>query len=561
MKMSKLLKSVSEIVMLFMAIILIVSVVNFLLPFNIEVAIAPVSLVIAVCVYWLIQKKSMTLKDIVIPLLIILAVIVAGCIISCLIYSNDGDGNYYHKVGVGALAKGWNPFAESVQDFASRYFNTTGVDYNAIWVDHYGKASWMIAAAFYGITGNIECGKIYNILGMVVLLGQVFQFLEKCGLKKIYVYIFSLLIVFNPIVNVQVFTYYVDGFLFTLIIALMISLIEFVRDKSYSNATYLFIAANMTVLGNVKFTGLMYGGILCVIYFVYYAIIKYKEEKRVAYKECGFFAAVAAITCIVAGAPTYMQNMIEHGNPFYPLMGEGKVDIMGLNSPGGFLDHSIVYKLFYSIFGQVDNFSIMMGGDKLLPDLKIPFTTSIEELMRFKDIVPDSRISGMGIFFSGLLICSTVIGVYYVVKNRRYLKSVMPLIIINVAYTALMMLVISESWWARYVPFLYIFMIAGFVLMARFMEGIFPRIILVLMLIILVCNNVLFFANIRNFYNGSQNIRRTIDSIRDKEIEVTRVDYPGSLFILVDEGIDAKINISDGEEEGLYYDYLGYRVK
>ncbi len=576
---SNLFKQISDIIMITMALILIISVIGFVLPVNIEVIIVPLSFVLALLIYYFVNKRIIDTKQFLVAAIIIVAVTVIMCIVCSYIYSSDGDGNYYHKVGVGAIANGWNPFKESVQDFSSRFFAVDNIDFNAIWVDHYGKASWMIAGAIYALTGSIECGKVYNVLGMIVLFGQVVPLLEKVGINKILVYVFSVLIVFNPISNVQIFTYYVDGFLFSLTVALMISLIELVREASDNKINvYLFIMSCMIVLGNIKFTGLMYGGILCVIYYVYYFVVQYRGKKRIAIKEGGYFVGVAVVTIGVAGAPTYVQNFIEHGHPFYPLMGEGAVDIMGLNSPGGFLDHSIIYKLFYSIFGRIDNFCIMMGGDKLLPELKLPFTFNMEELSRFGDIAPDSRISGMGIFFSGLIICSTILGVFYIVKNRKVLKSVMPLIIINVAFTIFMMIILSESWWARYVPFMYVFMIAGFIITARFASRGIIKGIYGILIIVLAVNNAMFFANLRNFYSGSKEIRDTVSSLQDKTIKVTRVDYPGCLYLLEDTHINYSIdesliaqsddvsslaqqddNKTTAGEQGIYYNNLGYK--
>ena len=118
------------------------------------------------------------------------------------------------------------------------------------------------------------------------------------------------------------------------------------------------------------------------------------------------------LTILWAGAPTYVTNTLKNKNPFFPLMGEGSIDIMSLNSPASFLNKPNIYKLFFSIFGRFENTCVMMGDDGKLPEIKIPFTFSLEEIGRFRVLQPDTRISGFGLFFGGILIFSFIFFFY-----------------------------------------------------------------------------------------------------------------------------------------------------
>ena len=49
---------------------------------------------------------------------------------------------------IGCLKNGWNPIYESARSFVNGYFNDSKIDSCAIWIDHYGKASWIFAGIF-----------------------------------------------------------------------------------------------------------------------------------------------------------------------------------------------------------------------------------------------------------------------------------------------------------------------------------------------------------------------------------------------------------------------------
>lgn len=157
----------------------------------------------------------------------------------------------------------------------------------------------------------------------------------------------------------------------------------------------MVIFPSMIIMGNIKFTGLAYGGIFCVIFFLYSVAkswnVKTMREHLISMAQ---FTLLAVVTIFVVGYTIYITNIVNYNNLFYPLMGEGKEDIMTNNSPAGFQGKSSIYKLFYGLFGKCSN----LGFDEKqpLPKVKIPFTVSFNEVIvciRSRD----TRIGGFGI--------------------------------------------------------------------------------------------------------------------------------------------------------------------
>jgi len=107
-------------------------------------------------------------------------------------------------------------------------------------------------------------------------------------------------------------------------------------------------------------------------------------------------------------------------------------------------------KLYSSLFSQTSN---PMGDTELLP--KEPFSIDPYEIYISKNS-PDTRIGGMGVFFSGILVVSlaalVMILIYLAMRHRNGFLTAITLVIPSVC----LILLISESWWARYSPYMWL---------------------------------------------------------------------------------------------------------
>lgn len=254
------------------------------------------------------------------------------------IYSEDWDGNTYHKLAVGLLKNGWSPLKESADTFTAINFPTLDTGNYTLWIDHYGKASWIIAAVIYSVTSNIECGKIYQIFAVIAVFLLYFSFLHEKGFTFKKAITISTLLAFNPVSLVQLFSYYVDGFLFSYMFILIIGLTYLTQKKE--KLGWMIVFYTMPVLANIKFTGLLYGGIFCIIYYVFLVYEKRTKERKnffkVSLKKGAIFTLLAISSIGWFGFLTYIKNYLDHGTMAYPLTGL-KIDIMTSNSPVGFI--------------------------------------------------------------------------------------------------------------------------------------------------------------------------------------------------------------------------------
>lgn len=502
--------------------------------------------------YWV----SDNMKHIVLTTVICIFIFMAGTYICGHLYSIDWDGNAYHKMAIGCLKNGWNPIYESAQSFVNGYFNDSKIDSCAIWIDHYGKASWIFAANIYALTGKIECGKVYQLLAMESLFCMAAPYMIRKGIKKWTAVMVSILLVVNPVSFVQIFSYYVDGFLFSYLFILILGLTRLLdaENREQRKITWLVIVCSMSVLANIKFTGLLYGGIYCVAYYILFSFYQWKRSLNLFSREtiwtgAGFFI-LAMISVGWIGFPAYIKNFLDHGSFTYPLTGSD-IDIITGNSPRGFEGKSGMYKLFYGTFGRFGN--IAYTSSEELPALKVPFFISGEEF-----VLPgtDMRISGFGLLFSGILIVSLGLIFYYFVcekddkRSRIYFG-------MNMLLIASLTLFISDSWWARYAPYLYLTAIFAVVIFSKlkYQTG-WQLVVRKLVILIIFLNNLYFVWQPADVVKRSPQISYELHQLSGSIINLTGAtvsNFPGKLFDFEDADISFSIVDEIREPDGCCY--------
>ena len=409
------------------------------------------------------EKKRSTKIFSIILALFILAIAIA---ISSHTYDLTWDGNTHHKLGVGCLKDGRNPIYQNVDEYIESDVKDVGIQddgLNSIWIEHYPKASWIFAANIYLLTNNIEASKILLLLMMYICFSIMLNYLYK-KTNIVYSFLIPLLTVVNPITIVQMFNFYVDGLMGVCLYIILFSLIV-LSDKELEKEDknrvckkeyWVTLAISLMLCINLKFTGLVYSAIFCIMFFVLWMYRAYKKSsiKQYLRKYITYYATVVFISMVVVGFSPYIKNTINQGNPLYPLMGKNKVDIMTHNEPKSFIVRNSIDKFLTSLFGVSEN--IQSNSSDKDPQVKIPFVIHDKEMQAYNK--PDLRISGFGVWFSGIFVISLGCIGYYAYKFYKC-KNVEMLYVI-VAYTAIsaILVIITEgSWWARYVPYIYLF--------------------------------------------------------------------------------------------------------
>ncbi len=533
----------------------------------------PIITIISIGITLLFYKKD-NIKINIVAILLGLIIFTGVTFIEGKIYDTTADGNTYHKLAIGALKNGWNPNYEDSKDFDKEDgnpFDISEENINTLWIDHYAKGTEIFASVIYAFTGNIESGKGYTALLMYIAFGILFSYLyQDKKISLIASLAISILLPFNAITVVQVFNYYVDGALMVAVLLILFACIVESLGKQENQKEILFILASSILLCiNIKFTGLAFAGIFCLAFYIYWmikAIKQGKEEFIKQFKKYTIFYIVTVIVSIgIVGYSSYMRNMIDHGNPLYPLYGEGHVDNMVVQEqPSSFANKNHLEIFLISIFSKGENVSPTYSQENIQPTLKIPFTTSIEEIENYS--IPDIRMSGFGPLFSGIFILSLIGTIYIIVRfiKAKNWNLLIPYLII-LGITFILILALDGGYWARYIPYFYaIPMIVLTYLLwdkdkkVHYVLGIILTVIMFIN-IGLVTYTTLKSTKDNDAYVGKR-INEFVQYCHDNEnvdIQLNHSGVQGALYNIDDRGV-TNYNIKEdivGENEGYFFKY------
>lgn len=392
----------------------------------------PAAFMLTCTIYYFICKNQ--LKDtgsFTKALLVCVVVIVAAIVIAVNLYDVTYDGQSYHQEGIYQLKNGWN---------ASKTLLPKSVNM-ALYVNHYGKGVEIPQSTLYALTNRIESAKATNFIlfvGVFCLTLSVLLGLNK--LTTVKCVLIAVIATCNPIIINQLISTYVDGQLTLMIQCFFVAVIWLIAGTSYSN---LFLFSSVIIIGtNVKFTGLVYVIIFTVAFLAW---LLFTKKMQLFKKVICASILSGAMAVLVVGYNPYVVNTVKFSHPFYPLMGKQKVDIVGYNLPAGFAEKSGMNRLFTSLFSHTDN---QIANEQKAAGLKIPFMISKNDAINAFKV--DTRLAGFGPFFSGILLLSIVTlglllaepGKFITIKNMLYFMMVIVAAV----------LIMPESWWARYVP-------------------------------------------------------------------------------------------------------------
>jgi len=372
--------------------------------------------------------------------------IAASLLIAVQFYDCSFDGQWYHQDAIMFLSDGWNP----VWDVAISNNAVSGL--NANYVNHYPKAPWVIEATLYLFTGNIEAGKAIHLIYLVSFMLLLLTFLKNRFLLSWGTAILITLLVGGSTISLgQLFSFYVDGLLFSLFGIFLL----FLLDLIYFDTKVLgYMGLAFVVLANIKFTGLIYGLVFLMMAGIW-VIIRHKD---LILKRALHFSYVVLIGVVFIGYTTYVRNVLSKGHPFFPIMGqnnEGK-SIAEVQYPADFFPMNRFEKLIAA------NASIPIYTDHEHASVKKPLFNKnliLESIPYYKNHQPVT-MSPFGPFEGELLILFIPL-LCLCFLRRRPLE-----IYLLFGGIILSMIIQPEAWNLRYAPqLLFIFALVLTVLM------------------------------------------------------------------------------------------------
>ena len=319
---------------------------------------------------------------------------------------------------------------------------------------------------------------------------------------------------------------------------LLLGLIRWMEDEQDRWESWYLVVVSMCLLSNIKFTGLLYGGVFCFCAYIFWVSENFvRDKRRVDWKKATVwavhFGGLAVLSAGILGYPTYITNLIHHKSVTYPLTGSGAIDIISGIEPSGFAELNTFEKLFYGLFGEYEN--LQYSWDKELPVLKVPFSVTDNELR--VQVTSASTISGFGLFFSGLLIVGMAVNLIFMIKHWKEKRT----IALMSAYYVLsigLLAAIEDGWWARYAPFLYLIpVIALLILFKGENQKKYGPAISVFVMIFL-CNN-LYMGKWNEYVKQSSEIaREQMEYFLPYEIDIASpCQFYGKLFNFEDIGM------------------------
>jgi hypothetical protein len=402
----------------------------FLLGFSLSSFVFPSSVIVSLLITFLFSKENWT--NFIYSVLIFLIILVLTIFGACLLYDYSYDGQCYHQNIIHSIKIGWNP--------AYNHHANDAFPELALWVNHYAKGIEIIAASVYSFTGNIESGKAVNF---IIILSSFFFVLDAIKLhfpdlaikRKMFL---SFIFTYSPVVANQFLTYYIDWSMYSLLLILISIFFTIFKREHFDR--FMVIGMIIFLGWAIKFNIIFYIGIVvCIFLFTLYVGKNLQLFKKIIVTSgVSLFLGVC-----IAGFNPYITNILDHGNPFYPLLGKNSVEIMQDQTPVNMRDLSRLESIFISIFSAPSH------DPKIPAKLAIPFYITKDSII--SSGIPDVRVGGFGCFFSGILILSIII-YFFSFANSKKVRQYFNYLIISIVIAVF---ILPAGWWARYVPFFY----------------------------------------------------------------------------------------------------------
>lgn len=348
---------------------------------------------------------------------------IAAAIAVCrAVYDTTFDSMGYHYDISVMLADGWNPVGETPPN-------------GSVWAEHYAKLLELTGSTVLAFTGNLQTVKCVNFCLAASALAIMWSTLQTVWPRISAKWRLMLVVIaaLNPVAVRQLLSFYNDFCIWFETILIVCSFLRLYRDEKDTSAwLVLFLTLGLGI--NTKFTHFFYIGVECMVFAVWLLC----RRRYALLWRCTAVAVLGlAVGVAVIGFNPYITNTIGYLSPFYPLIGGDGVDIMTGNTPAMFTGGNRFGYFAKSLLSLSDSPWGLLCGHLTAAGLKASY-------------VGDMRVNGFGVVMFPCL----VIGLVLMVVNRpdKGWWTAYGLVFA-------MSLLFEQSWWARYIPFLWLALI------------------------------------------------------------------------------------------------------
>ncbi len=327
-------------------------------------------------------------------LLLLLAVFALAAWALSFTLDREWDSRGYHAQAILDLLEDVNPYWQP-----------------SSWVTHvYPAAHWLLSASLIVWTQTFEASFAFSVLSALAAFLCARRFFETLPrLSRSWRNVLAALLAANPIVAMCFFSHLNDGLLVSTLLSAFLLMLCFVSEgKAQSRTirlrTAVYVACLLVLLVNIKFTGLVFGGVLGMTALAYGA--RRGASRKTLLQLAGLGSAATILGVVLFGFFPYSTNAYLHGNPvhpFYPaiVFGEEKQEIVFLEESSPVFSGKSQYEKWW-----IALFSKTAETSNWTP---VP-------LPPFSSLNLQSFLHGFSSLFSGaLLLCLTLV---FFVRHR-----------------------------------------------------------------------------------------------------------------------------------------------
>lgn len=338
------------------------------------------------------------------------------------VYDTTFDSMGYHYDISVMLTDGWNPINETPPN-------------GSVWAAHYAKLLELTGATVLAFTGNLQTAKCVNFSLAAAALALMWSTVRMIWPKITAKWRIMLVVIaaLNPVVIRQMLSFYNDFCIWFETILLICAFLRLYRDETDIFAwLVLFFSIGLGI--NTKFTHFFYLGVECIVFAVWLLCFK----RFALFRRCLVVAVAGlAVGVAVIGFNPYVTNTSGYLSPFYPLIGGDGVDIMTANTPAMFTGGNRFEYFAKSLLSLSDTSWALLRGDVTAEGLKASY-------------VGDMRVNGFGVLMFPCLVIGLILMIINWPSKRWW-------IVYGLVFA--MSLLFEQSWWARYIPFLWLALI------------------------------------------------------------------------------------------------------
>ncbi len=347
----------SELLLLtFPLITLLITALGFFLGISITPLHLWLSLALTAVLLFLLPFRNTNARQKAAALGVMLSILLISFIFASLIHKLTWDGQGYHQPSIASLHAGWNPFKDDTIEKWNPYYQYLIGFLSSLSV-HFTRGTEMLGAVFYSATNILQSAKTFNIYFMILTFMVARRYLQKVDtISPRMQMCIALILALNPVAVTQMSTFYVDGILASLLTIMLITLLDFYQFSD--RASLLESAVAFTILANIKFTGLVYGGVFIAFFLVCICF----KKRNYFWRYFTLMSAAGSIAVAFIGYQPYVTNTIEHMNPFYPLIGshaDSATTVITRFINADFASHNLIERYIIALF---DNKYIHLFG-------------------------------------------------------------------------------------------------------------------------------------------------------------------------------------------------------